>query len=120
MKNKEKGHTVLIFEDDIQLAHEWKQEFLKNGIHAEHTWDVDNAMSLCEQTIFDAIICDVFIKDEFGNLKSEAGVTLINRMRYQLRGAPLWCRKVPILVVTGSSSAFGFDILNIIKTMGTR
>jgi len=119
MNSIESKPTVLIFEDDIQLVQEWKQELKKNDIHFDHSWDVENAIQLCSQKKYNAIICDVFIKDEAGNLKNEAGVTLINYMRYQLKGAPKWGKTVPFLVVTGSPVIEGFDILTLLKSMGT-
>jgi|GEM_PF-1452047 len=120
MINKtESKYTVLIFEDDFTLALEWEEALGENGIHTEHAWDVDEAISLCNQKKFDVIICDVFIKDKDGKHKDEAGLTLLVRLRRQLKNAPSWGRDVPILVVTGSPINFGFDVLDNIKTMGT-
>jgi len=119
MNTIENKQAVLIFEDDIQLALDWKREFIKYGFDVEHAWDVDNAISLCNQKKFDVIICDVFIKDNSGKLKNEAGVTLISRLRYEMNGGPTWGKTVPILVVTGATPNFGFDVLKLIRTMGT-
>jgi len=119
MSTIEPKYAVLIFEDDIQLAIEWKAEFIRNGIHTEHVWDVDNAISLCIKKKFDAVICDVFIKDKSGKLQDQAGISLISNLRYQLKGTPDWGINVPILVVTGATPNFGFDVLKVIRTMGT-
>jgi len=118
MNNRENKYAVLIFEDDFSLALEWKEALRENGIHSEHAWEVGNALNLCKQQKFDAIICDVFIKDNFGKLRTEAGLTLISSLRNQLKGGPQWGRSVPILAVTGSPKLFGFNVLDNIRSMG--
>lgn len=119
MNNQESKYTVLIFEDDIELALDWKSEFSANGIAVEHAWDLDNAMSLCCKKKFDAIICDVFIRDGSGKYQDKAGFSLISHLRYTINGAPTWGVDVPIIVVTGAPVLVGFDVLTFTESMNT-
>lgn len=118
MNNVQTEHSVLIFEDDMELALDWKSELEKKGIAAEHFWNLGNAMARCNEKKFDVIISDIFIKDPMGNLKAEAGVTFVSRLRYGLKGAPEWGKTVPVIAVTGSLISFGFDVLQLAKING--
>jgi len=119
INNTESKYSVLIFEDDFTLATEWKDVLTEIGFDVEHSWDVKDALNLCEQIKFDIIICDIFIKDNYGQLKAHAGINLILRMRRQPDGPLSWGRDVPILVVTGASIALGPVVHDNIKNMKT-
>lgn len=119
MAKETKKYSVLIFEDDMDLARQWTQILEKNSMSVKHAMTVDAAETYCSQIKFDVIIIDVFIKDPSGNLVPRAGYTLLSYMRNtSLEKIPKWGGTVPIIVVTGSPTVNGYDPLSYAMSMG--
>lgn len=118
MSKEPTNHKILIFEDDLDLADQWKSALQKKGMDIKHASNVDAALHYCNQIQFDAIILDVFIKDVNGNLIPKAGYTLLGYLRNtSLEKVPLWGGTVPVLAVTGSPVIMGYDILSYARSM---
>lgn len=118
MAENQTPYSVLIFEDDMDLARQWKQAFHQEGIVAEHAWSFDEAKAHCRKKKFDAIVCDVFIRDNSGQPIPQAGLTFVSSLRQGLQDMPAWGKQVPILAVTGARNVTGFDPLSLMKSLG--
>jgi len=112
---------VLIFEDDQDLVNQWIKTFKQNGLIVEHAMNVEEAIEHCNQTQFDAIVLDICITDNNGELVNRGGFTLLSSLRNTgMKKTPPWAATVPVLVVTGYNSIekMGFDPLFSAKALG--
>ena len=80
---------ILIMEDNVELALEWRDTFELNGHKVTLTHNGEEAVKQLDETKFDLVISDLFVPGKKGGLHV---VGKILRMR---RGAP------PIIAVTG-------------------
>lgn len=111
--------SVLIFEDDIDLASQWLDTLSKKGINACHALSVDEAIGYCSQQKFDAVVLDIFLADNQGKLLPRGGITLMSYLRNpSLEKIPQWGATVPVLVVSGAIANMGFDPVLNAKAMG--
>ncbi len=118
MSEKIKKWSVLIFEDDLDLARQWTKYFEEKNMIVNHALSVDEAIAYCNQTEYDAIILDIFLKDSEGKLIPRAGFTLLSYIRNSsLEKVPQWGVTVPIIVVTGTANNLGFDPLKNAKSV---
>lgn len=121
MTAKHKACSILIFEDDMDLAKQWIFALRQKNMIVKHATTVDAALEFCKKTAFDAIILDVFLQDEFGNFLPKAGYTLLSYLRNtSLQKTPEWGGTVPVLAVTGSPVIMGYDILSYAKSMNAQ
>ena len=119
MNKTEAQPAVLLFEDDLDLARQWAQALRELGVHVEHVWSVEAAEAACAETRFDVVVCDVFVQGPEGKFVPRGGYTLISYLRHPaLEKTPTWGKGVPIIVVTGSPKAHGFDALAFAKGLG--
>lgn len=118
--NKEKlPHLVLIFEDDIDLVQQWTRAFKEKNIFIHHASNIQSVEELCKLHQYDAVVCDIFIKDKYDKLIPEGGIKLLNYLRTPILAAlPDWCSSVPKIAVTGASSVNGFNVVALVKDMG--
>lgn len=108
--------SILIFEDDLDLAWQWRDELKAKGYHVDHVWKAEAAKRLCRERRYNLIICDIFLRDQVGTIIPEGGVSLIYNLRLKAsQDLPKWTRKVPIIVVTASNSFFGIDPLHPLR-----
>lgn len=111
--------SILIFEDDIDLASQWSETFKEKGLKVHHAITVDEAVTYCNQIQFDAIVMDIFLADKVGNLLPKGGLTLMSYLRNtSLEKVPAWGATVPVIVVTAANATFGFDPLLNAKAVG--
>ena len=119
MNKKNQKLSVLIFEDNIDLASQWAQFFKREGITVRHAMTVDEAVTYCNQIEFDAIVLDIFFKNSAGKLMPRAGITLLSYIRNtSLEKIPKWGATVPVVAVTGATAKMGFDPLLNAKSIG--
>lgn len=118
MTKEDKKYSILIFEDDIDLAKQWTAALEKKNMQVAHAMTVDSALEFCNLRKFDAIILDVFLQDQYGNFLPKAGYTLLSYLRNtSLDKAPEWGATIPVLAVTGSPVIMGYDILSYAKSL---
>ncbi len=112
-------YSILIFEDDMDLATQWATSLRERGMDVDHAMSVDEAVEYCNQKQYDALVIDVFVEDEEGNFLPKAGYTLLSYLRNtSLEKVPKWSGEVPVLSVTGSQVIMGYDILDYAKSLG--
>ena len=112
-------YSVLIFEDDLDLATQWRNEFDSRGVHVEHANSISLAKVFCNRQRFDLVITDIFVKDTMGRLLPEGGITLLQYMRQpELKQFPAWCAKVPKIAITGAPVVNQHDILKLAEEYG--
>ncbi len=115
----DKKRSVLIFEDDLDLAMQWAQTFRDKGLIVHHAITVDEAVTYCNQFQFDIIVMDIFLADDEGNLLPRGGLTLMSYLRNtSLNKIPAWGVTVPVIVVTAASANYGFDPFLNTKAVG--
>ncbi len=99
----ESKKRVLIVEDDFDLAHQWADYLSAFGIVCDLAFNRAEAAVFCGEREYDALIVDMFFKDEQGNLSGDGGLTFITHLRLpSLANTPRWGERVPIISVTGS------------------
>jgi len=110
---------VLIMEDDLDLSHQWMQELRGAGFECDHATSRSEAQDRCMNRRYDALVLDVFIRGEDGKYLGDGGFNMITRLRLpHLAQTPDWGKDVPIVVVTGSTQANGFDALEYALHLG--
>jgi len=108
----EQATRILIMEDDLDLALQWSAALRAEGFACTLAQSRPEAEQACEMAEFDAVVVDVFIKDDQGNYTADGGFTLVSRLRMPaLGGTPAWGQTVPIVIVTGAAPAAGVDAL---------
>ncbi len=97
------SRSVLILEDDLDLAQQWADYLAAFGYRCDLAFNRREAELLCEERAYDAVIVDMFFRDENGRLSGDGGLTFITHLRLpSLAGTPRWGERVPIITVTGS------------------
>lgn len=83
---------VLIMEDNIALANDWREEFELNGHEVTLSHTGDDAIAHLEATKFDLVVTDMFVKDGNG------GLHVLTKLVLMRKDAP------PTIAVTGARS----------------
>lgn len=83
---------ILIMEDNLQLALEWRDVFELNGHQVVLTHSGEEAISVLRDGDVDLVISDLFVTGRKG------GLSVIGALRTMRRKAP------PVIAVTGASS----------------
>ena len=86
---------VLIMEDNMQLAFDWRDAFELNGHQVTVCHNAEDATAHLEQTKFDLVVTDMFVK------KGKGGLHVIAKLTSMYEGAP------PTIAVTGARSSDG-------------
>lgn len=114
-----KQRSVLIFEDDHDLAKQWISALEAREITALHTASIEGFLQTCAQRAFDALVCDIFVRDANGYLENQGGLSLISYCRNSILGkTPAWAQEVPIIAITGAARVNDFDILQMADSIG--
>lgn len=71
---------VLIIEDEILLANEWRTAFEAAGHRILMCQNVESGMTACVAEQPDAVVLDFFFKDEAGNLTGDGALTFTTRL----------------------------------------
>lgn len=111
--------SILLFEDDADLAMQWKQAFSKAGFQVYRANTVENALSVLSQHHIDALICDMFIIEDNENVSNQGGITLL----HQLHDTPISVSKssdldILKIAVSGCSDLISHTLRRICKNMG--
>lgn len=110
---------ILILEDDVSLAGAWQRGLEAEGHAVALAQGRTEAEDWCRRRQFDLVIADIFVAGADGKLADDGGFTLISHLRSPgLAATPEWGTEVPILAVTGSGKAHGFDALEYARHMG--
>jgi CheY-like chemotaxis protein len=91
--------TVLIVEDDVELLQLMKIRFESLGLRVLSTSNGDEAYTLTQKQLPDAVILDVFLPDT-------DGLTILKRLKAPIdieTGQPNRTKDIPIVVVTGKA-----------------
>lgn len=111
--------SILILEDDFDLAQQWRDALNAAHMDVYLVSNFEQAVLACKQREFDAFVVDVFLKNDKGELASQAGLTFLSALRTGLRDMPEWGKEVPILMVSGAAVVNNFDVLELTKNLGS-
>ena len=106
-------YKLLILEDDIDLARQWLKAFNEPRFTVQHALNFKAAKALCLQQPFDAVICDMFIQNNEGELMKQGGYSLITYLRgVSAELPPGWGKQVPLIVVSGAPCTKEYPMFN--------
>ncbi len=88
---------VLIMEDNIALAQEWRDEFELNDHQVTLCHNGDDAIAHLERRKFDLVITDMFVS------RGKGGLHVITKLLLMRENAP------PTIAVTGQRSGMSAD-----------
>lgn len=110
---------MLIFEDDYDLAEQWINLFALNGISASYATKLDEAVTLCQQHVFDLVVCDIFVKDDTGNYVPEGGLKLLHYLKLpEAKHMDKAYIGIPKIAVSGARQVNKHDILTLAQSAG--
>lgn len=98
-----KKQSILIFEDDLDLAFQWNQALINEGYDVDYSMSFHEAISLCKEKEYDLVISDIFIM-EGNRLSGFGGITLLQHLRMD-RMKLTWTKNVPVIIVSGAINA---------------
>ena len=107
---------VLILEDDFDLVQSWRDKFEQAGIETVHVHGATEGLAQIQHDHVDAVIADIFIRDDSGQPLKDRGILLLGKMRTQLpRNA-----QPKTIAVSGfmPSKYSGIDPLVTVENMG--
>lgn len=111
------GASVLIVEDDRELASIWQQYLQGIDCAVDVCGSVEDAEILIHSNQYDVAIVDIFLR-EGDRVASEGGITLINRLRLK-EITDTENKRVMVLAITGAPErAFGkFNALDSVTDL---
>lgn len=98
-----KKKSILIFEDDLDLAMQWDYALVNEGYDVNYTMSFHEAISFCKEKEYDLVISDIFIM-EGNRLSGFGGITLLQHLRND-RMKLNWTKNVPTIIVSGAINA---------------
>lgn len=104
--------NILIFEDDEILAESWQKALGDHGHQAEHTSDINVAMSKIYEGYVDLALIDIFILED-NQESARGGIMLISKINLLSLEHKPW-----LIAVSGRSHDPSFSVLEIAKTVG--
>lgn len=109
---------ILLMEDDPDQAM-LLVEGLSGAHQVEHCMSASAALERLQAEEFDIVVTDILVQ-RAGVHVADGGMLLIGRLRKPLQPKHLkWWAKVPIIAITGSTSAQGGpNFLTVAKTLG--
>ena len=109
--------TILILEDDADLAEQWINVLEEQGHMAVHATRGNIAKSIVNTQPVDLIIADIFIK-EGEEYVADGGLSLLGHL--QVNRASLHAKRTPVIIVTGSSMkvGLGIEVLDTARDLG--
>jgi CheY-like chemotaxis protein len=108
--------TVLILEDDVALADDWRITLEARGYAVVHAQSASEAITITQRIAVDLIIADIFIEAQ-GKPAADGGISLLGLVRVaQLEGQAA----LPVVAVTGAplSGPYATDVLEIARSLG--
>ena len=81
-------NTVLIMEDESQLASYWREALEAAGYIVIHASDFAEAVAVLETRDVDVVVSDMLIRDEDDRPSSTGGLSLMTHLRLHVRPVP--------------------------------
>jgi len=115
--DKSDKKTILIVEDDIDLASLWQKFLQSRGYVVDVCGRVDDAEIVIAGNRYDLLIVDIFFR-EGNTVLSKGGITLINRRRLR-ESTESGMERIKIIAITGTPKrSFGqFDALDSVARL---
>ena len=109
--------TILILEDDLDLAEQWINTLEKQGHMTVHATRGNIAKSIVNTQSVDLVIADIFIK-EGEDFVADGGLSLLGHL--QVNRASRHAKRTPVIIVTGSSMkvGLGIEVLDTARDLG--
>ena len=102
--------TVLILEDQHELASYWREFIEEAGYRVVHALNMGDATSFLNVNSIDIIVTDMLIRDEEAELQPSGGLTLLSHINLHVDNPP------KIIAVSGAHP--DLHVLKHAKSMG--
>lgn len=96
-------NTILILEDDTDLANEWRSWLEAEQHRIIHETTVVGAKKVFESREIDLVVCDVFIGKHSSGFSSEGGLSMLSHIMLHVDPKP------KSLLITGANSSLAID-----------
>jgi two-component system, NtrC family, response regulator HydG len=108
--------TVLILEDDLLLADDWRMLLERAGHEVLHAQTATEAAQILRRAAIDLVLADIFV-EVAGQLTPDGGITLLGmsiQERLEGRHPP------PVVAVSGAptSGPYATRVLDLARSMG--
>ena len=80
--------TVLIMEDQPELASYWREALETAGYNVIHAIDFEEAASCLEMRQVQVVVSDMLIRDEHDNTSKTGGLTLLSHICLNVKPMP--------------------------------
>ena len=98
--------TILIMDDDVRLANEWKEVLTKHHYTVLVTHGAQEALEVYDRYSIDLCVVDMFVRGGDGRPGDDGGLNFTGRVRLH----PLFNEKnTPIIGVSGAPTQFGLN-----------
>ena len=81
--------TVLIMEDETELASYWREALEASGYIVFHASDFAQAVSMLESRDVQVVVSDMLIRDKDDKPSKTGGLSLLTHLRLNVRPAPM-------------------------------
>ena len=109
--------TILIMEDDLEVAQEWRQALEEEGFRTLHACSATEAILMMQELKVDMVITDVFVRVN-GVPIPDGGLRLIGAIKQT--GFENVSKTIPVIAVTGKPIDFSHapSVLGISQVLG--
>ncbi len=90
--------TLLILEDDTELAINWQLALEAAGYTVRHAADTEEAIRIVDEGGIDLVISDLLIRDVHQQPRNTGGLTLLSHIKLWMTDKP------PVIAVSGTSA----------------
>lgn len=107
---------ILILEDDLRLANDWRRHLITEGHDVVHVVSVEDAWHFLDNGDVDLVIADIFIRGEDGQIVEQGGISLLGQIRIRLRQQ----ERPKCIAVSGAGRSIynPYGPMSIVKSFG--
>lgn len=95
--------TILILEDDLDLASHWRMWLEGAGHRVIHQTDVKGAIHVVDSREIDLVICDILIGNHTAGFSTQGGLSMLSHIMLHTSPRP------KSLIITGAKPSLSID-----------
>ena len=108
--------TVLLVEDDLVIAHDWRRVLEQSGYVVMHSKNAETGFEICLKNWPDAVVIDFFFRDEEGALTGEGGLSFATKMHVHATMQEL---KLPVVIAVTASRPTQYFPIDVFSQMSS-